>query len=216
MSTKIILADDHQLVREGLRTLLEKELGMEVIGEAGDGEDVIKLARERLPDIVIMDVAMPGLDGIDATRQITGELPSIKVIALSMYPNKLFVMDMFEAGASGYVLKECASIELNNAINAVLANEVYLSPKVAGIVFDGRIRRTLATQSSKAGLTGREYKVLRLLASGKSTKEIAFTLKKSVQTVDMCRRQIMDKLDIHSVAELTKYAIREGLTTVEF
>lgn len=216
MSTKIILADDHQLVREGLRTLLEKELGMEVIGEAGDGEDVIKLARERLPDIVIMDVAMPGLDGIDATRQITGELPSIKVIALSMYPNKLFVMDMFEAGASGYVLKECASIELNNAINAVLANEVYLSPKVAGIVFDGRIRRTLATQSSKAGLTGREYKVLRLLASGKSTKEIAFTLKKSVQTVDMCRRQIMNKLDIHSVAELTKYAIREGLTTVEF
>ena len=109
MSTKIILADDHQLVREGLRTLLEKELGMEVIGEAGDGEDVIKLARELLPDIVIMDVAMPGLDGIDATRQITGELPSIKVIALSMYPNKLFVMDMFEAGASGYVLKECAS-----------------------------------------------------------------------------------------------------------
>jgi len=216
MSTKIILADDHQLVREGLRTLLEKELGMEVIGEAGDGEDVIQLARERLPDIVIMDVAMPGLDGIDATRQITGELPSIKVIALSMYPNKLFVMDMFEAGASGYVLKECASIELNNAINAVLANEVYLSPKVAGIVFDGRIRRTLATQSSKAGLTGREYKVLRLLASGKSTKEIAFTLKKSVQTVDMCRRQIMNKLDIHSVAELTKYAIREGLTTVEF
>lgn len=216
MSTKIILADDHQLVREGLRTLLEKELGMEVIGEAGDGEDVIKLARELLPDIVIMDVAMPGLDGIDATRQITGELPSIKVIALSMYPNKLFVMDMFEAGASGYVLKECASIELNNAINAVLANEVYLSPKVAGIVFDGRIRRPLATQSSKAGLTEREYKVLRLLASGKSTKEIAFTLKKSVQTVDMCRRQIMNKLDIHSVAELTKYAIREGLTTVEF
>lgn len=216
MSTKIILADDHQLVREGLRTLLEKELGMEVIGEAGDGEDVVQLARELLPDIVIMDVAMPGLDGINATKQITGELPSIKVIALSMYPNKLFVMDMFEAGASGYVLKECASIELNNAIDAVLANEVYLSPKVAGIVFDGRMRRPLATQNSKAGLTERECKVLRLLASGKSTKEIAFTLKRSVQTVDMCRRQIMDKLDIHSVAELTKYAIRQGLTTVEF
>ena len=213
MSAKIVLAEDHQLIREGLRTLLEKELGMEVIGEAGDGEAAVQLARELLPDIVIMDVTMPGLDGIGATRQIVSELPSIKVIALSMYSNKLFVTDMFEAGASGYLLKECAPIELEHAISAVLANEIYLSPKVSGLVLDGQMKRPLATQNPTAILTKRECKVLQLVASGKSTKEIAFMLDKSVQSVDAHRRQIMDKLDIHSVAGLTKYAIREGLTT---
>jgi len=214
MSTKIILVDDHQLIREGLRALLEKELGMEVIGEGGDGETAIQLVREHLPDIVIMDVAMPGLDGIIATRQITNEFPSTKVIVLSMYSTKLFVMDTFEAGASGYLLKECASMELEHAINAVLANEIYLSPKVTGIVLDGYMKRPLETQGPRALLTEKECKVLQLLANGRSTKEIAFTLKKSVQTVDTYRRQIMNKLDIHSLAELTKYAVREGLTTL--
>jgi len=213
MSAKIVLAEDHQLMREGLRALLEKELGMEVIGEAGDGGAVVQLARELLPDIVIMDVTMPGLDGIGATRQIISELPSIKVIALSMYSNKLFVMDMFEAGASGYLLKECASVELEHAISAVLANEIYLSPKISGLVLDGQMKRPLATKNPTAVLTKRECKVLQLLASGKSTKEIALMLNKSVQSVDAYRRQIMDKLDIHNVAGLTKYAIREGLTT---
>ena len=214
MSTKIILVDDHQLIREGFRALLEKDLGMEVIGEAGDGATAIQIVREQLPDIVIMDVAMPGFDGISATRRITDEFPSIKVIALSMYSTKLFVMDMFEAGASGYLLKECASMELEHAINAVLANEIYLSPKVTGIVLDSHMKRPLETQSPRAVLTEKECKVLQLLAKGRSTKEIAFTLKKSVQTVDTYRRQIMNKLDIHSVAELTKYAVREGLTTL--
>jgi len=213
MSAKIVLAEDHQLIREGLRTLLEKELGMEVVGEAGDGEAAVQLARELLPDIVIMDVTMPGLDGIGATRQIMSELPSIKVIALSMYSNKLFVMDMFEAGASGYLLKECASVELEHAISAVLANEIYLSPKISGLVLNGQMKRPLATRNPTAVLTKRECKVLQLLASGKSTKEIALMLNKSVQSVDAYRRQIMEKLDIHSVAGLTKYAIREGLTT---
>lgn len=213
MSAKIVLAEDHQLIREGLRTLLEKELGMEVIGEAGDGEAAVQLARELLPDIVIMDITMPGLDGIGATRQIISELPSIKVIALSMYSNKLFVMDMFEAGASGYLLKECASVELEHAISAVLANEIYLSPKISGLVLDGQMKRPLVTKNPTAVLTKRECKVLQLLTSGKSTKEIALMLNKSVQSIDAYRRQIMDKLDIHSVAGLTKYAIREGLTT---
>jgi len=212
MSTKIVLADDHQLIREGLRTLLEKELGMEVIGEAGDGETAVKLVRELLPDIVIMDVTMPGLDGIGATRQITREFPPVKVIALSMYSNKLFVTDMFEAGVSGYLLKECASIELEHAINAVLAGEMYLSPKVTGLVLDEHVKRPLATHNATAVLTKKECEVLQLLANGKSTKEIAFMLNKSVQSVDAYRRKIMDKLDIHSVAGLTKYAIREGLT----
>jgi DNA-binding NarL/FixJ family response regulator len=214
MSTKIILVDDHQLIREGFRALLEKDLGMEVIGEADDGATAIQIVREQLPDIVIMDVAMPGFDGISATRRITDEFPSIKVIALSMYSTKLFVMDMFEAGASGYLLKECASMELEHAINAVLANEIYLSPKVTGIVLDGHMKRPSETQSPRAVLTEKECKVLQLLANGRSTKEIALTLKKSVQTIDTYRRQIMNKLNIHSVAELTKYAVREGLTTL--
>ena len=213
MSAKIVLAEDHQLMREGLRALLEKELGMEVICEAGNGEAAVQLARELLPDIVIMDVTMPGLDGIGATKQIISELPSIKIIALSMYSNKLFVMDMFEAGASGYLLKECASAELEHAISAVLANEIYLSPKISGLVLNGQMKRPLAIKNPTAVLTKRECKVLQLLASGKSTKEIALMLNKSVQSVDAYRRQIMDKLDIHNVAGLTKYAIHEGLTT---
>lgn len=216
MRAKIILADDHQLVRQGLRALLESELGMDVIAEAADGETVVQLAREHMPDIIIMGVAMPDLDGIAATRRITNEFPSIKVIALSMYSSKVFVMDMFEAGASGYLSKKCASTELEEAIKAVLSDEMYISPKVAGVVLDSCTRRPIMAQKSTAVLTNRECEVLRLLANGKSTKEIAHMLKKSIQTIDMHRRQIMRKLGIQSVAELTKYAIREGLTTIDF
>lgn len=216
MGIRIILADDHRLLREGLCVLFEEELGMEVVGQAGDGETVVQLSRELSPDIVIMDVVMPVLNGIDATRQIVSESASIKVIALSMYSNRLYVIDMFEAGASGYLLKECAFMELNNAINAVSANDIYLSPKVASVVLDGHLRRPLLTQSSTAVLTERECEVLRLLASGKSTKEIAFTLNKSVQSIDMYRRQMMDKLGIDNLPQLVKYAVREGLTNIEF
>lgn len=216
MGIRIILADDHRLLREGLCVLFEEELGMEVVGQAGDGETVVQLSRELSPDIVIMDVVMPVLNGIDATRQIVSESASIKVIALSMYSNRLYVIDMFEAGASGYLLKECAFMELNNAINAVSANDIYLSPKIASVVLDGHLRRPLLTQSSTAVLTERECEVLRLLASGKSTKEIAFTLNKSVQSIDMYRRQMMDKLGIDNLPQLVKYAVREGLTNIEF
>ena len=162
---KVILVDDHQLVREGLRTLLEKDLGMEVVGEAGDGETAVKLVREFKPDVVIMDVSIPGIDGIEATKQITAENPSVKVIALSMYSNKLYVTDMFDAGASGYLLKECASMELATAIDSVLTSEVYLSPKVAGIVLESQLK---SPQDTRAGLTERECEIIRLLASGKS------------------------------------------------
>ncbi len=216
MSATIILADDHRLMREGLRTLLEKELGMKVVGQADNGEAAVELARELHPDIVIMDVTMPGLDGIEATRQIVDEFPSVKVIALSMHSSKLFVMDMFEAGASGYLLKECASVELDNAINAILENDIYLSPKVAGIVLDGHTRCPLVKRGSAALLTKRECQVLRLLASGESTKQIAATIKKSIQSVDMYRRQIMHKLGVDSLAQLVKFAIREGLVSLEF
>ena len=216
MSAKVVLADDHQLMREGLCILLEKELGTEVVGQADDGETAVQLARELKPDIVIMDVAMPGLDGIEATKQIVGEFPSVKVIALSMHSSKLFVMDMFEAGASGYLLKECASVELDNAINAILDNDIYISPKVAGVVLDGHTRRPSETQGSPAVLTEKECEVLRLLASGKSTKQVAATVKRSIQSVDTYRRQMMDKLGVDSLAQLVKYAVREGLTSLEF
>jgi len=216
MSTKVILADDHQLMREGLCSLLEKELGVQVVGQAGDGETVVRLAGELLPDIIIMDVGMPGLDGIEATRQITSKFSSIKIIALSMHTNKLFVTGMFEAGACGYLLKECASAELVTAITSVLENNIYLSPKIAGIVLDNHLKRPLMEHNSSASLTEKEYEILRLLASGKTTKQIATQLEKSVQSVDTHRRQIMDKLGFDNLAHLIKYAIREGLTSVEY
>lgn len=215
MCIKIILADDHELVRAALRALLEKELGAEVLAEAGDGETVVQQVRELGPDVVVMDVTMPGLDGICATRKITEEFPSTKVIALSMHGNKLFVEDMFKAGASAYLLKASASEELSNAIHAVMAGEMYVSSKIAGVIIDNGKAHLPSPSNSTAVLTRRECQVLQLIAGGKATKEIALHLNKSVQTVDACRRHIMEKLDIGSVADMVKYAIREGLTSVE-
>jgi len=214
MSIKIILADDHALIRSGLRTLLVNELGMEVVGEAGNGEEAIRLTRQLVPDIVIMDITMPGLDGIEATRQIVTEMPSVRVIALSMHANKLFVEDIFKAGASGYLLKACASLELEAAIQTVLKGEVYICTKIAGVVVGARENPDSTTPSSLNLLTAKECEVLRLVVSGKSTKEIAQLLDKSPQTVDASRRQIMQKLGIENLADLVKYAIREGLTTL--
>jgi len=216
MSTKIILADDHQLMREGLCSLLETELDMQVVAQASDGDTVVRLAGELLPDIIIMDIGMPGLDGIEATRQITSKFSSIKIIALSMHTNKLFVMDMFEAGASGYLLKECASAELATAITAVLENNIYISPKIAGIVLDDHLKYPLMEQNLTVILTKKECEILRFLASGKSTKQIAIQFEKSVQTIDTHRRHIMDKLGFDNLAQLIKYAIREGLTHLEY
>jgi len=215
MRIRVVLADRYKLIRECLRAILEKKLGMEVVGEAGDDENTVRLTRELSPDIVITDVAMPGLNGVNATKQITDQFPSIKVIALSTSSNKLFVKKMLEAGASGYLLKVYTSTkDLENAINSVLRDEAYLGPMVAGVVLDDHIRHTQAKQNRTAVLTMRECEVLRLIASGKSSREIAFTLKRTIQTIHRCRWQIRDKLNIHGVAGLTRYAIREGLTTV--
>ena len=216
MSTKIILADDHQLIREGLCSLLETELGMQVVAQASDGNAVVRLAGEFLPELIIMDIGMPGLDGIEATKQITSKFSSIKIIALSMHTNKLFVMDMFEAGASGYLLKECASAELATAITSVLENNIYISPKIAGIVLDDQLKYPSMEQNSTIVLTEKECEILRFLASGKSTKQIAIQLEKSIQTIDGHRRHIMDKLGFDNLAQLIKYAIREGLTPLEY
>lgn len=216
MSTKVLLVDDHALIREGLRSLLEKQPAVQVVGEAEDGRRAKELVAELSPDIVIMDVTMPRLGGIEATRQITSEFPSVKVIALSIHSKRRFVADMLSAGAAGYILKECLFDELVQAIQAVAAGGRYLSPRITDVVVDDYVKRLSGgPESPLASLTGREREVLQLVAEGKSTKQIAVELHVSTKTIEANRRQIMEKLDMHSVAELTKYAIREGITALD-
>jgi DNA-binding NarL/FixJ family response regulator len=219
MVTRILLADDHQIVREGLHSLLDQNEDMEVVGEAKDGRDAVEMAKQLSPDVVIMDVGMPHLNGIEATRQILHREPGAKIVALSMHSDRRFMGEMLKAGAKGYLLKDGAFDELATAIRSAVADKVYLSPRIADVVVDDYVRRTPgangAETSAFAKLTPREREVLQLMAEGRATKEIAMDLKVSIKTVETHRRQIMEKLDIHSVAELTKYAIREGLTSLE-
>jgi len=215
MSIRIILAEDHRITREGLFNMLKDRPDMEVIGEAENGREAVQLARELSPDLVIMDVTMPDLNGIDATRIITSDSKNIKVIALSMYSDKQFVQGMIHAGASGYLLKDCAFEELVNAIRAVIDGNTYLSPGIAGIVVQDYLNKLSNDASSASSvLTTREREVLQLIAEGKSTKVIASQLNVSVKTIETHRRQIMEKLGIFSIAGLTKYAIRERLTSL--
>ncbi len=216
MATRILLADDHKIVRAGLRALIEKQPGMEVVGEAENGRMAVRLARELTPDIAIVDIGMPDLNGIDATRRIVADRPGMKVIALSMHSDRRFVVQMFKAGASGYLLKDCAFEELTTAVNAVMSNRVYLSPEITGPVMEDYLRHSAGgeEQSGFSILTAREREVLQLLAEGNSTRQIASTLNVSVKTVETHRQQLMNKLNAHSVAELIKYAIREGLTSI--
>jgi DNA-binding NarL/FixJ family response regulator len=213
---KIILADDHQIVRQGLRILLEAEPDMEIIAEADNGRKVLKLVQELLPDVIIMDLSMPELNGIEATRQILSEAPAVKVIALSMHSDSLFVLNTLKSGASGYLLKDCALEELVKAIRAVVDHRTYLSPGVSDIVIRDFMTSSQTTNvSAFSVLSPREREVLQLMAEGRSTNQIAEGLCVSVKTVEAHRKQIMTKLGIHSVAELTKYAIRHGLTPLE-
>ena len=215
MTIKIILADDHRIIREGLRALLDKESGVEVVAEAADGRTAVKLCREFIPDVIIMDITMPDLNGIEATQQILSEFPDTKVIALSMHSDKRFVSEMFNAGASGYLLKDSAFEELSSALQAVYSNQVYLSAQLAGLKdYLGRVKAEQILDSSPV-LSTREREVLQLLAEGKTTHQIASSLCLSWKTVAAHRTQIMNKLNLKSIAELTKYAIREGLTALE-
>lgn len=216
MIIKVIVADDHKITRQGLRSLLEKKIDIEVIAEAENGREAVELAREFKPEVIIMDVSMPDLNGVEASKQIIQDNDNIKIIALSMHSDSLFVSEMLKSGASGYLLKDCAFEELEQAIRTVVEGKAYLSPSISGVVVDDYLQRLSKTEHDNIEvLTDREREVLQLLAEGKSTKQIALKLHISAKTVETHRRQIMNKLDIHTVAELTKYAIRKGLTALE-
>ena len=213
---RAIIADDHRIMREGLRSLLDRTGEFECIAEADDGYQAVMLATELRPDVVIMDIAMPNLNGIEATRQIKTELPEVEVVVLSMHATRNYVLQVLQAGASAYLLKDSAFEELSTALLAISRGGMYLSPaitKTAALAnLKGGSSGGLAGQAEH--LTKRELQVLQLIAEGRSTKDIAARLELSVKTVETHRKQIMDKLEIRSIAGLTKYCIREGLTTL--
>jgi two-component system response regulator NreC len=216
MSIRVILADDHTIVRHGLSRLIQQQEDMEVIAQAGDGHSTVELTRELSPDMVIMDIGMPDLNGIDATRQIVRDFPGIKVIGLSMHSGKKFVIEMLKAGASGYLLKDCALEELVTAIKTVSAGKIYLSPLITDVVVENYVLNSKKKESSAFSLLSqREREVLQLIAEGKTTKQIGQRLHISPKTVEGHRLRLMSKLNMDSVAQLTKYAIQEGLTSLE-
>lgn len=220
MSIRTLLVDDHKIVRDGLRSLLAKEIDIEVVGEADNGREALQLARDVKPDVVIMDIGMQVLNGIEATRQIREENPDLRVIALSMHSDRRYVSEMLAAGASGYLLKDGAFEELAIAIRKVAEGQMFLAQGVSGTVLDDYVRRLTGAipqgfSSGGKALSPREREVLQLIAEGYSTKEIAAHLYLSVKTVETHRRQIMDKLGIFNVAGLIKHAIREGLASLE-
>lgn len=217
MNVRLVLADDHAMMREGLKSLIGKETDFSVVGEADNGKATVELARKAAAHVVIMDVAMPDLNGIEATRQLLRVNPNIKVVALSGHANREFVREMLKAGASAYVLKSRAYEELVRAIREVMKGKKYLSSDVARGVVDEylEISSSMSGNPAFVVLTDREREALQLIAEGRSTKEVADSLNVSVKTVETHRRNIMEKLNLRSVAELTKYAIREGITSVD-
>lgn len=215
MSIKILLADDHKILREGLRALLEKHSDIKIVAEADNGRTAVQLAKELSPDIVIMDITMPDLNGIEATRKIIADVPQVKVIVLSMHSDRRLIREMLNAGASGYLVKDCIFKEILSAIHEVRNNKIYLGSTIAnGFVKDSKHRISDTDLSAFSILTPREREVLQLISEGKSTSQIASILNISIKTVETFRQHIMEKLDIHSVAQLTKYAIREKLTSI--
>jgi DNA-binding NarL/FixJ family response regulator len=216
MEIKLLIADDHQMMRECLRAMIEKEPDMTVIGETQDGLTTVDLARKLAPDVVVMDVSMPDLNGIEATRKIIKTNPNLKVVALSGHIDQHFVREMFTAGAVAYIHKQGASDELIRAIRDVMAGKMYISPDAARGIVDSYLKRPQAPNTAPvfAAITEREREVLQLIAEGRSTKDMGGTLGVSIKTVETHRHNIMEKLNLRSVAELTKYAIREGITSV--
>ena len=210
-SVRVLVADDHTLVRAGLIKLLESIANITVVGEAGDGLALLKLAEELKPQLVMMDIAMPGLNGIEATARLAKICPEIRVMILSMHQNEEYVRQALRHGASAYLLKDAAPMELEQAIAAVLRGQTYLSPAVSSGVLSDYVQRLRSDEPAANPLTPRQREVLQLIAEGQSTKEIARRLDLSVKTVDTHRSQLMKQLDIHEVAGLVRYAMRTGL-----
>jgi DNA-binding NarL/FixJ family response regulator len=216
MIIRILVADNHGILRQGIASLIEKQDDMEVVGGANNGLHAMELARQLRPDVVLMDVSMPVLNGIEATRQIKTELPETKVLALSVHAKREFVLDMVRAGASGYMVKECVLDDLVRAVKVVMDNQSYLSPQIASIVLDGITKDSIfdITTNRHELLSPREKQILQLLTDGIPAKQIAAQLNLSVKTIEANRRQIMEKTEVDNLVDLTKYAIRQGLTAV--
>ena len=213
-NVRVLIADDHGIIRDGVRSVLTHDLGMEVVGEAADGQQAVRLARELHPDLVLMDINMPGMNGIEATRIICNEMPEVKIVVLSMFSDKRYVMEMLSLGVSAYLLKDCATRELSVALDKVIHNKTYISPDIGvEVIRDCLEQLGMKESASFSPLSPRERQVLKLLADGRHNKEIADYLNMSVKTVEGHRQNIMQKLNLHTVAELTKYAIREGITS---
>jgi len=216
MTIKVILADDHNILRAGLKSLLETAPNIEVVGEADNGRDTVALVRKIDADIVVMDVAMPDMNGVDATRKITQLAPGVRVLALSGHSDGVYVKGMLEAGAKGYLLKDAATTELITALNTIAKGRIYVSPSVTDALVGDylqRLKGEIGPDSQTLSL--REREVLQLVAEGKSSAQIAASLHLSERTIETHRKRIMDKLGMRSIAELTKYAIREGLTSLD-
>ena len=214
MGLTIVIADDHKIMREGLKNLLEGQDGITVLAEAQNGREAVRLTQELRPDVVLMDISMPDMNGIEATRRITAEIPGTAILALSMHDDSRFVTEALGAGARGYLLKECAFDELVQAIRSVSDGFHYLSPRITGVLVKDFVNRNpREAASGSIQLSPREREVLQLLAEGKNTKEIAFILNVGVKTVESQRTHVMKKLNLHTIAELTKYAVREGITS---
>jgi DNA-binding NarL/FixJ family response regulator len=216
MGIKVLLGEYCNLMRQGLRALLERQDGLEVVAEAANGREVVRAVRELRPDIALICVTMPELNGVETTRQIKAHAPNTKVVAHSIRADAEMVTEMLRAGASGYVLTTCYIEELVRAIRAVMGGQTYLSPEVAGFVTEALLEGSGAGRGPDGhGLTPREREILQLVAEGKNTKQIARQLSRSPKTVEMHRRHLMQKLNLYSISELTKYAIRKGLTSLD-
>jgi two-component system response regulator NreC len=217
MSIRVLIVDDHTLFREGLCALFSSERDVEVVGEAAGGEEAVRKALELRPDVVVMDLMMPGVNGIEATRRIRAALPEVKVLVLSMYDDEEHVQRLLAGGASGYMLKRATSDELLRALKEVVAGGMPLDPAVAAKVVKDYVRRVQGDAEPETGpeLTPRELEVLRFVAEGFTNQAIAERLKISRKTVDVHRTNLMRKLDLHDVTELVKYALRRGLITLD-